>query len=1053
MRTDRATLPIMTPEELESAPARPFLMQSMAGPAKWIAAWAEKNPPLPAERGGRLLDILAFYTDPENVQRFRAAIEASDPSAQEALQYVVDEVRGLVPTFVEETKKWFGNGEYQAVARQCPDMAMLASAVGEDLLAADMCDFAAQSCWAGDDAHGCAALFETAISLREGALPANQSRQGDFRLHGWHTNLGLALSKLGLFDEAIAHHKISIALAPDPVEQLGARSNLASAYRAMGEYALAVQGHKKVWEERSSDGAVASDEGDLANALFNWAVSLCEDGDVEQGLRLLEQSAQMWPPEDVDARRRNATSLLAAYRDTGRWAEAAAIFRETWDLAVERAERLDVNHFREGFRAWVSRIAPAGNACWVHSARARQAWNVQAWAVATEEYRTAARLALAARDQLNYLRFRCSIASILTESQQVDAALEECRGIEQEALAAGLALPLARCAQLRAIQIYGGSDDGELMALAVSAEALVYVRLQNQLVKEGARYLPDHVPADMLEERFTTVQALVAGAASGAHAYDLAKKIYKEAISLAQVAQDRSAEIACKHNLLSMLDEIPEPGPDAEALANDLRAAIDDDDTAPVIRLVAQRYLSIRCTDTVQAVEGLKAAAVLLEALRAEQNPGAQRSDLDRQYAIYPTLLRRLQESDATAAEQFRVLQAMRARRLMETLTATADDSRPYQPIEISELQERLAQLPLPTTFVDVTETDGGLRAYLVDETELRTCDVTGEVAALFGTQYGDVHERAAAVVALVADSPILRELAEAVTGRLKGGSTLLLAVDDKLANLPMHAIPVDGTPWGEVVSIGRIPAAGVLRFTPPDRGWSGCSVVAGDSHKDLPGALRECVAVADKLGVKPIIQDDCTIQAVRDALTAAPQQQLDVVHLAVHGRADARRGGRSSLLFAGDHLTWVAFAELYPPDIGTSLIVLSGCSTAVGGPRNGVGLYGVAQAAAEAGVPTIIASLWPIDDTSAEIFMKAFYEELSRRRGTGRIDLRELMDHARTQLRQLEQIDDRPVRRDGRELIINRQDTESLPVQDAYQAAMMHWAPFVLIGEPTLIV
>ena len=123
-------------------------MQSMAGPAKWIAAWAEKNPPLPAERGGRLLDILAFYTDPENVQRFRAAIQASDPSAQEALQHVVDEVRGLVPTFVEETKKWFGNGEYQAVARQCPDMAMLASAVGEDLLAADMCDFTTQSCWA-----------------------------------------------------------------------------------------------------------------------------------------------------------------------------------------------------------------------------------------------------------------------------------------------------------------------------------------------------------------------------------------------------------------------------------------------------------------------------------------------------------------------------------------------------------------------------------------------------------------------------------------------------------------------------------------------------------------------------------------------------------------------------------------------------------------------------------------------------------------------------------------------------------------------------------------
>jgi hypothetical protein len=83
---------------------------------------------------------------------------------------------------------------------------------------------------------------------------------------------------------------------------------------------------------------------------------------------------------------------------------------------------------------------------------------------------------------------------------------------------------------------------------------------------------------------------------------------------------------------------------------------------------------------------------------------------------------------------------------------------------------------------------------------------------------------------------------------------------------------------------------------------------------------------------------------------------------------------------------------------------------------------------------------------------MTAFYAELSRRRGSGLIDLRELMD-ARTQLRQNAQIDPHTVRRDGRELIIDEQEAESPPTEDAYQAEMMHWAPFVLIGEPTLIV
>jgi hypothetical protein len=159
----------------------------------------------------------------------------------------------------------------------------------------------------------------------------------------------------------------------------------------------------------------------------------------------------------------------------------------------------------------------------------------------------------------------------------------------------------------------------------------------------------------------------------------------------------------------------------------------------------------------------------------------------------------------------------------------------------------------------------------------------------LLGVQWGDVRKRVAEIVALVAGSPILADLATAVTGELENGSTVLLAVDDGLANMPMHAIPVADAPWADIVSIERIPAAGILRFTPPNRGWSGRAVVAGDSNKDLPGAHRECAAVADKLGVAPIVGKSCTFAAVRDAVTAAPEKRLDVVHLAVHGRADAR--------------------------------------------------------------------------------------------------------------------------------------------------------------------
>jgi hypothetical protein len=57
-------------------------------------------------------------------------------------------------------------------------------------------------------------------------------------------------------------------------------------------------------------------------------------------------------------------------------------------------------------------------------------------------------------------------------------------------------------------------------------------------------------------------------------------------------------------------------------LAHDLRAALEHADTTPVVHLVVLRYLSTRGSDTVHAVEGLRAVAVLLEELRAEQPRG-----------------------------------------------------------------------------------------------------------------------------------------------------------------------------------------------------------------------------------------------------------------------------------------------------------------------------------------------------------------------------------------------------------------------------------------------
>jgi CHAT domain-containing protein/tetratricopeptide (TPR) repeat protein len=1032
----------------------PHLSYALVPSSVRISAWAHKEMPMEpvplapdlAQVSDAVLKVLTHFTGNEDIPAFRAAVAAGDPDALNALQHIMNDLGELVPPLVQSCQQWLAQGEFQAVIGQGPPIALLASVIGFDTGAALSLAATAKSFWRTGDASGAVSMYLEAIAVAEHRQQEMQSL-----LAACHDNLALALSELNRLDEAISHYRISAQLETNPDGQLHIRNNLAMTYQKIGEYATAARIHEDVvtkLSERHANSAL------LAAALDNWAVALIDKGDVPKAIELLERAAPMFAEQALDDRWRNASNRMTAYNYADRPADAARTFHETWNLAVERAHQFDVDHFRTGYRNALARLVPTDHIAWSYAIAAAQALDDNhQWEVAIQHYVEAANAASEAGDALMYLRCRANVAAVLADAQQVGDAWAECLSVQRAAQSLGLPLPMVLTAVTMSSILQGGSDEGgEAQALAISAQGLAFAELRDKLAVE-AGFPPEHIermePGDV-----GILHAQVAQAAKQANAYDLAEEFFNNAIASAEHLGYRFGELNRKVGLLTVLDKIPERAADAEACARELRAELDRDDTSTITRLVVNRCLGTRKPDAAESLPDLRAAAQLLETVRAQRPPGVARSDLDREYGVYRSLLWNLQRSDAPALDAFEALQAMRARRLMETLTAAGGDTAPYKPITVDEIITLLMRQPRLTTFVDVTLTENGLRAYVIDHTGLRTVDAVGDNEPLLRVQSGDVRDRAADVVGLVTHSPLLAELAAVITRNLEANSTILRAVDDVLSNLPLHAIPIDGAPWGEHVSMGRIPAAGVLRFTPATRSWAGHSVVAGDSNDDLPGAARECAEVAALLGVPAMIADDCTIDAVRDALSATPETRLDLVHLAVHGRADVRRGGRSSLLFAGKPPTWIAFSDLAELPWRANLIVFSGCSTAVGGPRDGLGLYGVAQAAAEAGATTVIASLWPVIDSSAAVFMTAFHEELSRRRGTGVVDLRELMDHARAHLR--DTVDSGAhsgVPRDGRELIIGDDDPESQAPTDTTLTAMLDWAPFVLIGEPTLVV
>jgi hypothetical protein len=67
--------------------------------------------------------------------------------------------------------------------------------------------------------------------------------------------------------------------------------------------------------------------------------------------------------------------------------------------------------------------------------------------------------------------------------------------------------------------------------------------------------------------------------------------------------------------------------------------------------------------------------------------------------------------------------------------------------------------------------------------------------------------------------------------------------------------------------------------------------------------------------------------------------------------------------------------------NLNARLAVLSACETGVGKDQKGEGVYNIARGFRYAGCPTLLASLWKINDQSTAVIIKKFYEELNLNR------------------------------------------------------------------------
>jgi hypothetical protein len=145
------------------------------------------------------------------------------------------------------------------------------------------------------------------------------------------------------------------------------------------------------------------------------------------------------------------------------------------------------------------------------------------------------------------------------------------------------------------------------------------------------------------------------------------------------------------------------------------------------------------------------------------------------------------------------------------------------------------------------------------------------------------------------------------------------------------------------------------------------------DDHplSPLPGAEQEAIDVAKLLNTTPLLGAQATKSAILQEMPKAR-----IIHFATHGllnTVDQDIPGAIALAPEGQDSGLLTAAELLDLNITPELVVLSACDTGRG-TINGDGVMGLSRSLIASGVPSVIASLWAVNDESTSVLMTHFY-------------------------------------------------------------------------------
>jgi CHAT domain-containing protein/tetratricopeptide (TPR) repeat protein len=370
------------------------------------------------------------------------------------------------------------------------------------------------------------------------------------------------------------------------------------------------------------------------------------------------------------------------------------------------------------------------------------------------------------------------------------------------------------------------------------------------------------------------------------------------------------------------------------------------------------------------------------------------------------------------------------------------------EPLTLGEVQQLLDP---GTTLIEYFVTERGIFIWVVEKEKVhfqRVALPKGDLGNSVKTLRESIYILGERQRFNEASALLYKQLIEPLLPHITG-KELIIVPHDVLHYLPFHAlVGPDGHYLIEKYPIYYLSSASLLQFVKEKRKAGGEKVLAfgnpdlGDPEKNLEYAELEAQEVKAVYPEASVLLKKEASEEKSKSLSPAH----DILHFATHAQLNEDDPLSSAVLLAREDKEdgRLEVREIFGMDLKANLVVLSGCETGLGKLSTGDELVGLTRAFIYAGTPSVVASLWSVDDSSTAQLMASFYRNLKT------MSKVEALRQAQLEL----------IRGEGRSDLLARRgvggigklgETPESPSQDPISISTSHpyfWAPFILVGD-----